>query len=159
MLLNSGVGEDSWESLGLPGDQPVHPKGNQSWIFTGRTDAEVETPILWPPGGKNWLIEKTLMLGKIEGGRRRRWQRMRWLDGITDSMEMGLSKLRELVIGRPGVLQSMGLQRVGHDWVTELKWTEAPRCILNLPVLLFSTISYNLKLKLSEKRLGTVGNP
>ena len=139
--------------------QPVHPKGNQSWILIGRTDAEVETLILWPPGAKNWLTEKTLMLGKIEGGRRRRWQRMRWLDGITDSMEMGLSKLRELVIGRPGVLQSMGLQRVGHDWVTELNWTEAPRCILNLPVLLFSTISYNLKLKLSEKRLGTVGNP
>ena len=60
-------------------------------------------------------FEKTLMLGKIEGGRRRGCQRMKRLDGITNSMHMSLSKLRELVIGRPGVLQSMGLQRVGHD--------------------------------------------
>ena len=67
-------------------------------------------------------LEKTLMLGKIEGMRRRGRQRMRWWDGITDSMHMSLSKLRKLVMDRerPGVLQSMGSQRIGHDWVTEL---------------------------------------
>ena len=63
--------------------QQVHPKENQSWIFIGRIDAESETPILWPPDANNWLMEKTLMLGKIEGGRIRGQQRMRWLDGIT----------------------------------------------------------------------------
>ena len=67
-------------------------------------------------------LKKTLMLGKIEGRRRRGWQRMRRLDGITDLMDMSLSKLQELVMDREGVLQSMGSQRVGHDWVTELNW-------------------------------------
>ena len=70
-----------------------------------------------------WSFEKTLMLAKIEGGRRRGWQRMRWLDGITDSMDMSLSKFQSWWwTGRPGVLQSMGSERVRHDWVTELNW-------------------------------------
>ena len=73
--------------------QPVHPKGNQSSIFIGRTDAKAETPILWPPDVKSGLLEKTLMLGKIEDKRRRGQQRMRLLDGIIDSMDMSLSKL------------------------------------------------------------------
>ena len=68
-------------------------------------------------------LEKTLMLGKIEGGRRRGQQRMRWLDGITDSMDMSLSKLRSWWwTGKPGVLQSMGSQRIGHNWAAELNW-------------------------------------
>ena len=96
--------------------KPVHPKGSQPWIFIGRTDAKAETAILWLLDQRADSFEKTQMLGKIEGERWRGWYRMRWLDSITTSMDMNLSKLQEKT-GKSGVLQSMESQRVGQDWV------------------------------------------
>ena len=114
-------------SLDFKEIQPVHPTGNQPWIFIGRIDVEAETPILWPPDAKNWLTWKDPDLGKIEG--RRRWgrQRVRQLDGIIDSMDMSLSKLQELAMHRDVWLAAVhGVTKIQtwlSDW-TELNWTE-----------------------------------
>ena len=123
MLLNCGVGKTLESPLDSKEIKPVNLKGNQSWIFIGRTDAEAETPILWPPDKKSWLIgkdpdaekdwrqeEKGMTEDEMFG-----WHH--WLDGQEFEQALGVGE------GKPGVLQSMGSQKVGHNWVTELNWT------------------------------------
>ena len=106
--------------------KPVHSKGNQSWIFIKRTDAEAETPVLWPPDRRANSLQKTLMLGKIEGRKRTGQQRMRWLDGIIDLMDMSLRISGSWWwTGKPGLLQSMGYKDL--DMTEQLNWTRRLR--------------------------------
>ena len=106
--------------------QPVHPKGDQPWIFIGRTDVEAEVPILWPPDAKSWLIGKDPDAGKDwrweEKGNDRRWEG--WMASLTQWTWVWVKSRSWWWIGRPDVLQSMGLQRIGHDWATELNWID-----------------------------------
>ena len=138
--------------------QPVNPKGTQSWIFIGRTDAEAETPILWPPDVQNLCAEKTLTLGKIEGGRRRGRQSMRWLQGIIDSWTWVLENFGDSE-GQGSLaccsLRSHREVRL-HDWTTTnilsfpphcttLVWMHVYVCICVFPLFLSSqTIIFDL---------------
>ena len=126
MLLNCGVGEDSWQSLDCKEVQPVHPKGDQTWVFIGRTDAKAETPVLWPPDVKSWLIGKDPDSGRDWGQEEKGttedemagWHH--WLNGH----EFWVNSGSWWWTGRPGMLQFMGSQRVGRDWATEQDWTK-----------------------------------
>ena len=126
--------------------KPINPKGIQSWIFIGRTEAEAEAPILWPPDARNWLIGQTLMLGKTEGMRRRDnrgWDG--WMASLTRCTTVWAISGGWWWTRKPGVLQSMESERVRHDWVTKLNWTSNPLRLnhsLNLPVKIFGSFSF-----------------
>ena len=129
--------EDSWGSLDCKEVQPVHPKGDQAWVFIGRTDADAETPVLWPSHVKSWLIGKDSDAGRKWGQEEKGmtgWDG--WMASLTLWIWVWVNSGSWWWTGRPGVLRFMGSQRVGHDWATELNW-----CVSKLSHLLFFTLS------------------
>ena len=133
MLLNCGVGEDSWESLGLQGDQRVHSEGDQPWDFFGRNDTKAETQVLWPPHAdlthwkRLWCWER---LGAGGEGDDRRWDS--WMASPTRWTWVWVNSRSWWWTRRPGLLRFKGLQRVGHDWMSELNWSFFSRLVYHI---------------------------
>ena len=124
--------------------QPVHPKGDKSWVFIGRTDAEAETPILWPPHAKSWLIGKDWCWeGLGAGGAGDNRGRDGWMASPTRWAWVWVNSRSWWWTKRPGVLRFMGSQRVEHDWATELNWTE----LNSIQVVLYKAIPHLLHLQ------------
>ena len=160
MPLNCGVGEDSWEPLGLQGDQTSPSQGNQSWIFTGRTDAKAETLATWYKELTNW--KRSWCRERLKTGGEGAYRGSDgWMASPTPWTWVWINSRSWRWTGRPGLLQSTGSQRVGHDWVTELNWTELQSlslylssvsshfliypCITSITILIVLAFSFNFQ--------------